>query len=66
MDRIKGVSNINIDEITGIVSGDVAGDADPFIKALNATYVISVETQQPSLEDAFLELYKDETQEGED
>lgn len=66
LNRIKGVSNIKIDEVTGIVSVDVAGDADPFIKALNATYVISVETQQPSLEDAFLELYKDETQEGED
>jgi ABC-2 type transport system ATP-binding protein len=56
-DSLPGVRLLDASE--GSLYLEVTGEADPVIKTASRHHVISIETEQPSLDEVFMSYYKD-------
>ena len=56
--KVPGVELTNIDD-GGAISLRIEGEMDAFVKALADYPISSLETERPSLEEAFLVYYED-------
>ena len=59
--EVSGVRRVEVSNGGTVATIEASGELDPLIKALAGFHVVSLEAERPSLEDAFLEIYGEDS-----